>query len=91
MAWQLKALEKRQDSFDAGLAALRSEISAGFANLRTDIKEQRLVTKDLYDSEQGAQNDRIDSAVKLAMWSLALVCTLVLGSLVTLLARVATA
>lgn len=42
----------------------------------------------LYHSEQTAQNDRIATAVTLAMWALGLVCALVLGAVVTAIATV---
>jgi hypothetical protein len=46
---------------------------------------------DLYKSEQKSQDDRIESAVKLAMWSLGLVCSLAISALIALLVRLATA
>lgn len=91
LGWRLAAAEKRQDSFDAGLLALRGEIGAGFAALRIDIKEQRLVTKEFYDLGQATQDEKIASAIKLAMWSLGLVCTMVITILGAILVRLATA
>lgn len=42
----------------------------------------------LYNSEQQAQNERIATAVTLAMWALGLVCALVVGAVVTAIATV---
>ena len=55
------------------------------------VERLAFVGLDLYRSEQGAQNERIDSAVKLAMWALGLVCSLVISGLLGLLVRLATA
>lgn len=55
------------------------------------VERLAFVSVDLYRSEQAGQNERIDSAVKLAMWALGLVCSLVVSALLGLLVRLATA
>lgn len=40
----------------------------------------------LYESEQRAQNQRIDAAWTLSMWALGLVCALVVGAIITAIA-----
>jgi hypothetical protein len=55
------------------------------------VERLAFVSLDLYRSEQSAQNERIDSAVKLAMWALGLVCSVVVAGLLGLLVKLATA
>lgn len=55
------------------------------------VERLAFVSLDLYRSEQANQNERIDSAVKLAMWALGLVCSLTVAALLGLLVRLATA
>lgn len=91
LGWRMDALEKQEAALEGRFDLLRGEIAAGFLSMRTDMKELRLVTKDLYESERDAQDARIESAVKLAMWSLGLVCTSVIAALMGLAIRLATA
>lgn len=55
------------------------------------VERLAFVSLDLYRSEQKAQDDRIEAAVKLAMWSLGLVCSTVIVAIVGLAVKLATA
>ena len=55
------------------------------------VERLAFVGLDLYRSEQKAQDDRIESSVRLSMWALGLVCTVTIAAIVTGLVRLATA
>lgn len=56
-----------------------------------NVERLAFVSLDLYRSEQAAQNERIESTARLAMWALGLVCTTTIGLIVTGLVRLAAA
>ena len=95
VSWRTGELEKR-------IERLESRIDAGFIRLETTVQGLRFVSHDLYVSEHLAQNERIDAgfktqnervnaALKLAWWAVVLVCTFVIGAIVTLAFRLASA
>lgn len=91
LGWRVEALEKSHEHISSQLDDVRREIRDGFSSVKSDVKEMRLVTRELYDSEQSAQNAAIESVAKVAWWALAVVCTAVVAGLLGLLIRLASA
>lgn len=88
LGWEMAALKKQ---VEAGFAQVRSDMRDQLSRIEGTVERMAFVDVKLYASEQAAQNDKIESAVKLAMWSLGLVCTLTIASLVALLVRLVSA
>lgn len=86
------------EKLDWRLGALEKKVDEGIQALRGDVQRLEYVRKDVYEEAKKTQDDRIvavagaaANAVKLAMWSVGLLATLILGGAITLLVTVATA
>lgn len=77
----------RLDSIDGRFERMEGRIE----RLDNGVRSLAYVGVDLYKSEQAAQNEKIDASMKLSMWALGVTCSLVLGVIVTALAKVVAA
>lgn len=81
--WRLRALETTTGKLEAGL-------HTGFGELHARISTLTFVRADVYEAHRVAMEASIGSAHRIAMWSLGMVASLVLGAVVTLIVAVAT-
>lgn len=74
----------RVDVYQAKHHALRNEVTAEFARLHVDIEKETTARRAAIVTVEGTVN----SARALAMWSLGLICTAVIGGIVAFLSQV---
>lgn len=82
-----EAIAYRVKRLEVEMAELRRHLDAGFDRLDVKMSALTFVRHDVYTSERGAfekeqklQDERIDSAQRLAMWCLGILVTSILAA-----------
>lgn len=91
MEWRLASMEKRQEQFEAKFEQWRVEMAAGFSGLRTEIKDTRVLTKDVYEANRSADLARIASTERGMWWVFSIMMVTYLTALILGIVKVVTA
>lgn len=84
VAWRLEALERKvEEGFH--------RIDNRFESLQGDVRSLGFVSKELYLSEQAAQDARIEAVRTITMWTLGLLITAIIGAIAAGVVRLAVA
>ena len=70
------------------VTTLEAEMRTRFDGLSAQVNNLGFVRRDLYDSEQRAQNERIDFLARTVWATLVLLVTSILGAIVTVIVKV---